>query len=306
MHTIEAHPPAMDSLSGGGVLPSGSDATTVTSAFSGLRCETGLASHAPASGWKKTLRGALNPARAICRINSQDLRNKLRYGWAAPVARERIWIDPRAVTRCIPHPTELGVPPTAPDYEISQATALRTWKMAGKVIGDEVDTFRLRPLSDLQKIQICKRHWIEGSSWEEAGAIDNLLFKIAAVGVPVSECATRADILRRYERLDIIFEEVRRTGALRSMQRRKGLFQRESDGVQIHLGRGGEPIFGETGTHRLAIALVLGLPCIPASLGFVHESALALLPSLRRRPDHDAAAPHSAPRAPAPESPAFG
>jgi hypothetical protein len=230
------------------------------------------------------MRGALVRLGAIYRTNSQDLTNKLRHGWAAPVARERIWIDPRSVARCVAHPAELGVSPADPDYEALLDSAARAWTRAGAVVGDEIDAFRLSPLAQLRKIQVCRRRWSDGLSWEEAGAVENLAFKIAVTETSASGCTTREEILERYARLDAIFEEVRRAGALSSVQRRAGLFRRETDGVQIHLGRGGEPIFGETGTHRLAMALVLGLACVPASLGFVHESALPMLPQLRRRP----------------------
>lgn len=56
---------------------------------------------------------------------------------------------------------------------------------------------------------------------------------------------------------------------------------RELGGIEIHIGPEGEPIFGDSGNHRLAMALVLGLPRIPAMLGFVHEDGFGRLADYR-------------------------
>ncbi len=213
----------------------------------------------------------------------QDLVNMVRYRRNGPIAHERIWIDPRKIRRVVrPHPAELGMMPDNPDFEDKLRKHNSTKGLAGRVIRDEIDTFELFPLAFLPKVRACRRHWLEGLSWEEAGAISALMFKITTTGSTQSGCRTREDVVRRYERLDEIFESVRAEGRLTGRTRRQACFRRDLDGVQIHLGRDGELLFGATGTHRLAMALVLGFERIPASLGFVHESALDLLPGLRR------------------------
>ncbi|CAN5683754.1 hypothetical protein BH23PSE1_BH23PSE1_07130 [soil metagenome] len=225
--------------------------------------------------------------RAVKRLfghNWHDVANKMRYGAAGPVAFERIWIDPREVTVALPHPTELGLSPSHPDYETIAAAMARARGLVGKVVSEEVAEMRFFPLDAVIKVAACRRHWLEGLSWEAAGAIDNLLTKIETLGVPVSGCASRQDVLGRYAALDAIFREVRAAGTLESKLRRGKLFARERDGVQIHLGRDGRLILGATGSHRLAMTQVLGIERIPASLGFVHRSALPLLPALRRAP----------------------
>jgi hypothetical protein len=213
----------------------------------------------------------------------QDIANMIRYRRNGPIAHERIWINPRRIERVVrPHPAEQGMMPDDPDFEDKLRKHNNTKGLAGRVIRDEIDAFELFPLASLPKIRACLRHWQEGLSWEETGAISALMFKITATGSTQSGCRTREDVVRRYRRLDEIFESVRAERRLTGHIRRQACFRRDLDGVQIHLGRDGELLFGATGTHRLAMALVLGFERIPASLGFVHESALDLLSGLRR------------------------
>lgn len=212
----------------------------------------------------------------------QDVANLIEYGRKGPIAGERIWIDPRDVRHVVaPHPAECGIGSDCPDYRRLCQLRARSRRLAGRVIGREIEEFDILPLSVVTKIEACRRRWQDGVSWEAAGAIDALMFKITTTGAPQSGCRTRQDVIQRYRKLDEIFETVTAEGRLRSRRRRKTGFLREPDGVQIHLGRNGALLFGATGTHRLAMARVLGLARIPASLGFVHESALDLLPGLR-------------------------
>ena len=90
----------------------------------------------------------------------------------------------------------------------------------------------------------------------------------------VDRLSTRAEVLQRYEQLDVLYESVLKDGKLRT---RKELVQgnfREEGRVLIHIGPDGRPYFGGKGNHRLAIAIAAGLEQFPAQLGVVHISAL--------------------------------
>ena len=118
--------------------------------------------------------------------------------------------------------------------------------------------------------------WEGGASWEETEAYDQMLRLITQTGKSVDGCRSLDEVVRRYERLDAVFEQVREDRRLRSRSELplpdRGF--REVGGVYVHLGRSGQPIFGGGGFHRLAIARVLELPEIPAQLGVVHEELL--------------------------------
>jgi len=101
---------------------------------------------------------------------------------------------------------------------------------------------------------------------------------IALHGGRFDGCETLEDVVRRYERLDEVFDQVRREGRLRTAAELGGSF-RERGGVYVHIGRHSQPVFSLRGNHRLAIARILSLSLMPAQLGVVHPEAL---PNWRR------------------------
>ena len=111
-----------------------------------------------------------------------------------------------------------------------------------------------------------------------------MMGKIAA-GERPDECASRDDILNRYESLDRVFEETRRRGRLLSKAELPDFFRREHGGILIHIDRNGAPLRAASGgIHRLAIAQILELPEIPVQIGAVHRDAVkkGLYAPLRR------------------------
>ncbi|MCC5966657.1 MAG: hypothetical protein JJU24_11005 [Natronohydrobacter sp.] len=211
-----------------------------------------------------------------------DIANKIRFGMRAPVALERIWVDPKKISWAIAHPAEIGLNNESSEYAFYEHFHIQAEQSVGRVVCAKEYEPALVPLERVKKIDACLMHWVHGLSWEEAGAIDNLLFKIKVTGRPQSGCHTHSDVISRYRKLDDIFEAVRVSGSLSSKLSRGRLIRRERDGINIHLGHDGMPIFGSSGTHRLAMAIALGLDRIPASLGFVDKSALPYLKKLRR------------------------
>lgn len=122
------------------------------------------------------------------------------------------------------------------------------------------------------------RHWRDGVDWESTGVVEYQLGRIRQHGTAYADrLATRDDILRRYERLDALFELVRRTGELPEEANRE-------DGIYVHVGRDGRAIFGHRGVHRFVITHVLQVPEVTGQLGALHPRApQALRHVLRRR-----------------------
>src|SRR5688572_14248575 len=108
---------------------------------------------------------------------------------------------------------------------------------------------------------------------EEAGAYDLLLRRIAEVG-KADGCRTREDVVRRYERLDDLIAEVCQTGRMKTPRELYGPSDRWESGIYIAVGRQGDPLFARRGHHRLAIAKLLRLPIIPATVSLVHPQAI--------------------------------
>jgi hypothetical protein len=138
----------------------------------------------------------------------------------------------------------------------------------------------LHTVSELAKFRICRLHWQDGQSWEEAGAYEHIQSRISRYGT-YDGCRSHGQIVARYARLDALYDQVQLDGGLRPMNEVHTWAFREFGGVRFHVGADGELIFGRCGNHRFAIALILGLSVIPAQLGCVHVKAIPLLAKLR-------------------------
>lgn len=96
-----------------------------------------------------------------------------------------------------------------------------------------------RPILAEHKIKYCFEHFVSGVPWHE---------------LPIEPAPNE-----RYLQLDCLYREVKKTRKFAELER---------DNVLIHLGNG-EPYFAGGGYHRLAIALILGLPEIPVDVSLI-------------------------------------
>lgn len=220
------------------------------------------------------------PARV--RSAAHSMEKYYRYGPGFPRAMEPLEVPTGAVRRAIPNPLEVLA---VRDGKRARRSYRKAVAARGHVVRDkDFARFVQVPVEQLVKYRCCVAHWRDGVSWEDTGVFDHMLRKIEHAGRPESGCGTIEDLRRRYARLDRVFDQVRREGRLLHAHElgpvARGMVW---DGIEIHIGPHGEPIFGDAGTHRLAMAQVLGLRRIPALLGFVHEAAVVHLPRFRMR-----------------------
>lgn len=192
-----------------------------------------------------------------------DAQQIARYGVRAPRCAARIWIDPLACRQVVVGGLDVGR------------------RRSGRVVGGD---WALAQLSSIEKLRMAETHWGTGASWEEVGAYEYMQQRLSELGRR-DGVRSMDDIVRRYDHLDQIFEVVKREGRLRPRSELPGPSHRETNGVYIHVGHDGAPVFGNGGCHRLAMARVLALPLIPAQLGMVHPDALSTWRALRS-PDH--------------------
>lgn len=179
---------------------------------------------------------------------------------------ELIFIDPRECRRLIPWGlgNELGL------HCSGQVVHHLEWNM----ITDRVD--------ESDNINKISSHWVGGVPWEKIGTYKYVMRQVEKR--PGFEgCFTRKDVEERYRCLDLIFEEAKRSGRLRTRKEIDSTSLREEGGVLMHIGPGGEPIFGGAGFHRFAIARILHIP-LPCVVGTVDRSALPVYPRFRSIP----------------------
>jgi hypothetical protein len=146
---------------------------------------------------------------------------------------------------------------------------------SGRVVSQWPEAADLVPLFSHEKIRYCVAHWQNGLSWQAAGAEAYMLGKIEQAG-GYDGCHNLADVRRRFDELDAVFERIQTTGRLLTRAELDPDSFREVGGVLMHLGPDGEPVFSGAGCHRFAMALLLNQP-FPAQLGVVHVTGLARL-----------------------------
>jgi len=187
-----------------------------------------------------------------------DATNRLRFQEHAPRVAQLIWVEPAACRDALNVVEALG--PASPS-------------LSGCVRGGDWD-LKIRPVTELEKVAFGLRHWRDGVPWAETGAYEHMMRLITERGRPVDRCATLEDVIARYERLDEIFDQVRREGRLRTRAELSPNAFRERTGILIHISRHNTPIFGRSSHNRFAMALALDLPVIPAQIGVVHKEAV--------------------------------
>jgi hypothetical protein len=188
------------------------------------------------------------------------IANIIRFGPSAPRPNERIWIDPSAVRYALG-----GLP-------VLSGRVVDRWPPVDPV-----------PFDEHVHVRFALAHWRDGVKWEETGAFEYMLEQISRRGRQ-DGCRDLSDVKLRYERLDELFETVRREGRLRTRAELDRGARNEDGGILVHIGPRGEPAIGDGGKHRMTIARLAGLTVVPARIGYVHRDAVPLLPGLLRAP----------------------
>jgi len=203
--------------------------------------------------------GRMPTARRIQRyasILSQDATNRIRYGQVAPRYAQRIWVTPSTVS-----------------HAVSGGSLLPPRTDSGRVRSGEWDLNSV-PIDTVPKVRYSLMHWEEGTPWSETGVYEYMLGLIERRGGEVDGCRSLEDIVERYRRLDLMFEQIRQEACFRTRAQLQSRSFRERGGVLMHIDRLARPVFGRGGSHRLAAARALDLPTMPAQLGVVHPAAL--------------------------------
>jgi len=178
------------------------------------------------------------------------------YGKDAPRHSQRIYVrvsekTPYLPPEATPHPNQLR-------------------RLSGMIIGGDWD-LQTKALLSCPRVHYCFLHWKEGLAWKDTGCYEYLLGIIHNRG-RIDGLRSLDDIKIRYCRLDELYKKVKKDGRLlnaHELGKARGR-NLENKGILIHIGRKGEPIFGGSGCHRIAMAISLGIQKIPAKLGMVH------------------------------------
>jgi len=178
---------------------------------------------------------------------------------------KRLWINHKQVKFCIKNQEFHGDVPNQ--------------KLRAKILDGNWD-YDIKPIEEFEKYNVLYQRFCLNKSWSEIG-----VFKKREDGSNWDNYATRDSLKKRYENIDLIYEDVKSTGKLKSryevIKNWKYLFF-ERDGIIFHVDRNGQPIFAGSGWHRLCIALFLKVEKIPIQLGVIHPKGLKSLKHYRK------------------------
>ena len=189
-------------------------------------------------------------ARHAWRAFRVDSYNRRRYGAEAPRYLECNFVDVEAIN-----------------------TYLVGWgdQYSAHVLAGEWDA-TVRPIAERPKYQACRRHWVDGLSWEHSGILEIADAAIRQSG-HADGCRTVEDVLARYRNLDRIFDRVAEDGTF-TPQKELGRYRFRGEGeIRAHIAQGPTVVFGGSGWHRIAIAKIVGVKLIPFRIGLVHAAS---------------------------------
>ncbi|MEA5446317.1 hypothetical protein VCB98_10845 [Gammaproteobacteria bacterium AB-CW1] len=140
----------------------------------------------------------------------------------------------------------------------------------GRVISGNWDLDRREKYrTDWLRGELRKRFYI-GLRWEETELWQHKCQVIQAKGM-IDGCKNVDQLKKRYERLDVLFHQIKGAGALLSAEERGA---KVSDDLFVSVARDGCHLFAVGGSHRLAIAQVLKLERIPVRVLSRHEQCV--------------------------------
>jgi len=182
-----------------------------------------------------------------------DARRAAQGGLRAPRLWERLWVAPHAVTRSLIDPID--------DHP---------WHVYKAGDWDQ----RTKPIEEVEHVRFCLSHWRDGLTWEETGAYSYALQQIAERSGRHQDMTSIDDVVERYRLLDLLFDEISQTQRFKTSPQLNPRVIRERRGIQMHVGREGEPIFhGWGGCHRLGLAMCAEIDVIPVMVCIVHAEA---------------------------------
>ena len=191
-------------------------------------------------------------------IYYRDFKNKVKYGLEAPVYAERIWINPSMFTEAV------------------FMSSRKAREESGQVLNEFPPVgAKIVSIYDLPKIKSSFEYWNEGQPWEKTEYFRRYKDKHQEKYIRT---------INKYINgfYDVLYEEVKKEGKLKTMKELKRRNFREEGGVLIHIGPKGKLYHGNAGNRRLSIAILLGLDMIPAMIGYVHKDGIKYMPGLRK------------------------
>jgi hypothetical protein len=174
------------------------------------------------------------------------------------------WIDPSRIRLSLDHPELDRLSPEAPipQSPISQR---------GEVHGGDWD-LKAIPFEIMDVWRAFEHRFINHGRWEETDFYNRISRTIKG-GVRVFGCNSLDTFHSRLNRIDQLFEEIKRDGykAQPQLNKTNPVWFADEDEIQLHIGRHGDYIFAD-GRHRLCIAKILELQKVAVKVARRHAN----------------------------------
>lgn len=131
----------------------------------------------------------------------------------------------------------------------------------GRVVKQRSWETGARPLHGYSLYRCLERRFLDGVSWEKSGAIPLKLKEIAKAGRPIDGCASREDVVKRYRKIDRLYEDMRAHGYKRQIDLLNPA--NISNEIFVSIGASGRLYFSNGGNHRIMLAQILRLEAMP-------------------------------------------
>jgi SAM-dependent methyltransferase len=144
-------------------------------------------------------------------------------------------------------------------------------RMRGKVVGGDWDLTNCEFATHYDVYDAFKKRINEGVEWKDTDYYKRILRK-AESGIYLHEVRNEADLIRRCEYLDSLYEKIKNEGYRlnRENYQKSGRANLAFGEIDVNIGRNGEYIFRD-GIHRLAIAKVIGVKSVPVMVFVRHK-----------------------------------
>lgn len=190
------------------------------------------------------------------------IKNKLKYGYLAPVYYERLWVSPNDIQLRLPR---------AKRFKIFGKSRV----ISGSIIPGEW-------YKDAEKFSyhhVLEKRFIENYPWSELGVYTRMMDRINEIGSS-DGCQNIEEVKERYKKIDELYYQIKREKRFRTREELSGKKRNFAKGrgeLRVFVGKYGKLIHGSGGNHRLAIAKILELKKIPVTIGGVHPDGIKYL-----------------------------
>ena len=209
---------------------------------------------------------------ATARIGQARIVGAVRHD--APIDPQRLYeVNPQRIERTVSW-TRISADPKADEHPRFRRPKYR---LAGRVFDGDWDRTADR-VTDSTVYRSFRAHFEDGVPWERTDFYAEML-SVFEAGAEQWDCRSEADLRRRCNRLDELYEDM----AIEGYRSQNELYERDRSTASSHeiyrvvwgeiavnVGRNGEFVF-QDGRNRLALARLLELDSVPVVILVRHE-----------------------------------